>query len=135
MTIKYRFVTGEEVYVEVYGRLEKMMTKLGHSAETGYGGDGGNECLSLDCLSRGENFEDGDANPEERILKEVDKNILYGAILKLRPDEQDLIHSLYLTDKPMRKKQCADILGVTNDILQSKLLKIKTELRHIISEI
>ena len=31
MTIKYKFVTGEEVYVEVYGRLEKVMTKLAHA--------------------------------------------------------------------------------------------------------
>lgn len=52
MTIKYKFVTGEEVYVEVYGRLEKVMNRLNHEFNTNYNGRTNNEFVSFECLDK-----------------------------------------------------------------------------------
>ena len=62
MTIKYEFVTGEEVYVEVYGRLEKIMSRFDYEFNTKCSRWRKNECVSFECLNKntvnsGENSE------------------------------------------------------------------------------
>lgn len=84
MTIKYKFVTGEEVYVEVYGRIEKIMTKLNRNlynnnhAET-------RRCVSLDVVEQDKMMPGLDL--ENQVLNHVDSEMLYKAISKLQPDE------------------------------------------------
>lgn len=56
MTIKYRFVTGEEVYVEVYGRFEKIMTKLDCASKSRNKNDAMKEFVSLNYLKEYENL-------------------------------------------------------------------------------
>ena len=62
MTIKYKFVTGEEVYVEVYGRLERAMTKLDYESSKRRSGRIKNECVSFESLNK--NLTYNDVNPE-----------------------------------------------------------------------
>ena len=62
MTIKYKFVTGEEVYIEVYGRLEKIMSRLDHEFNIKYDRRTNNKFVSFENLNK--NTIDGGENSE-----------------------------------------------------------------------
>lgn len=134
MTIKYKFVTGEEVYIEVYGRLEKIVTKLDRNLYSN------NQTETKRHISL--NLFDGDDKAfidtapgfEERILSQVDRETLYKAISNLKLDEQELIHNLYLNDKPVTQKQYAKMLNITEKSVQEKFRHICKKLKKFIYE-
>ncbi len=133
MEIKYTFVNGEETSIEIHGDFEEIMIELdrnlynNNQTET-------RRHISLNAFDEDRHkFADSDMDLEKQILNRLDRDALYKAISKLKPDEQELIHKLYLNDKPMTQKQCAEILGVTENAVQLRLAKIKKKLKHIVS--
>ena len=127
MTIKYVFSNGEEVYIEVYGRFEKIMTKLNASCDLKYGLH-----LSKECVSLNERMMDNNSNPENQILKKIDKELLYKAISKLKFEEQEMLNSLFLNDQPVTQKEYAEKLGITSFTMRKRLERLKSKLARLI---
>ncbi len=131
MKIEYKFVTGENVSVEVYGEFEEIMLELDKSLKN----NGRKETRrheNLDLLDKDERTTDITTDVFEDVLKNLDKDKLYDAIAELKPQEQELIHKLYLDSNLMTQTRYAEILGITENAVQLRLAKIKKKLKLMI---
>ena len=132
MEIKYKFVNGEETSISVYGEFEKIILELDRDLKN----NNRKETRRHESLSLLDSYKQSIATNTDvysQTLKNLDKDKLYAAIAKLKPQEQELLLNLYLNDKPMTQKQYACVLGITENAIQLRLAKIKKKLKRIIS--
>lgn len=102
MKIEYKFVTGENISIEVYGEFEEIMLELDKNLKNNDRKETRrHESLSL--FDKDENNTDANVDVYEDVIKNLDRDRLYYAIQKLKPHEQDLIHKLYLDKRNMQK--------------------------------
>lgn len=132
MKIEYKFVNGEKSSVEVNSDLAKIILELdrdlynNNQIET-------SQHISLNSFGQDKkDFTDNYIRLENQMLKRIDRNALYKAILSLEPYEQQLIHKLYLSDTPITQKQYASILGVTENAVRKRFAKLKTKLKKLV---
>jgi len=128
MEIKYKFVNGEGTSIEVYGDFEEIILKLDRDLKNNNRKETRrHESLSL--LDSAKQSIATNTDVYSQILKTLDKDKLYAAIAKLKPQEQELLRNLYLSDRPMTQKRCADILGITENAVRKRLAKIRLKLK------
>ncbi len=106
MKIKYKFVTGEDVSIEVYGKFEEIMIELDKNLKNNDRKETRRH-ESLDLFDKDEKNADITTDVLEDVLKNLDKDKLYDAIAKLKPEEHELIHKLYLDKNAMTQEQYA----------------------------
>ncbi len=132
MDVEYKFLNGESVHIEVYGEIEKIILELDRELKNN----------NRKETRRHKSFSLSDKNIENMsaatdicngVLKNIDKETLFKAISKLKPDEQKLLHNLYLSGRPITQKEYASILGITENAVQLRLAKLKRKLKHILS--
>ena len=117
MEIKYTFVNGEETSIEVYGDFEGIILELDRDLKNNNRKETRrHESLSL--LDSDKQSIAINTDVYSQILKTLDKDKLYAAIAKLKPQEQELLRNLYLSDKPMTQKQYASVLGITENAVK-----------------
>ena len=79
---------------------------------------------------------DYDADVEDIVFsnfeREAVKEIVHKALSKLKPDQQDLINNLYLSDNPMSQKEYAYKLGIEEDSVKKKAYRTRKKLKEII---
>lgn len=68
------------------------------------------------------------------IERKAIKKIIHKALLELKPQQQDLINSLYLSNNPMSQAEYADKLGIAEDSVKKKALRIRKKLKEIIEK-
>lgn len=128
MEIKYTFVNGEETSIEVYGDFEGIILELDRDLKNNNRKETRrHESLSL--LDSGKQSITTNTDVYSQTLKTLDKDKLYAAIAKLKPQEQELLRNLYLSDKPMTQKQYASVLGITENAVRKRLAKIRLKLK------
>lgn len=127
MKIEYKFVTGENVSVEVYGKFEEIMIELDKNLKNNDRKETRRH-KSLDLLKENEQM----ANIFGDICRNFNNSKVYDAIAKLKPQEQELIHKLYLDRNPMTQAQYSEMLGITENAVQLRLAKIKKKLKLMI---
>lgn len=128
MEIKYKFVNGEGTSIEVYGDFEEIILKLDRDLKNNNRKETRrHESLSL--LDSAKQSIATNTDVYSQTLKNLDKDKLYAAIAKLKPQEQELLRNLYLSDRPMTQKRCADILGITENAVRKRLAKIRLKLK------
>ncbi len=127
MKIEYKFVTGENVSVEVYGEFEEIMLKLDKSLKNNDRKETRRH-KSLDLLKENEQM----ANIFGDICRNFNNSKVYDAIAKLKPQEQELIHKLYLDRNPMTQAQYSEMLGITENDVRKRLSKIKIKLQQLL---
>ena len=131
MKIEYKFVTGENVRIDVTGELEAIMIELDNELKNNNRKETRrHESLSL--FDKDEKNIDITVDILEGICKKFDKDKLYDAIAKLKPHEQDLIYRLYLNKNFMTQAKYAKILGITKNAVQKRMAKIKTKLKKLL---
>lgn len=131
MKIKYEFVTGEKVYVDVNEEFEEIMLELDNELKN----NNRKETQKHKSLSLSDrNIELADLNSDvfEEVVKNINKDKLYKAISNLRPYEQRLLHNLYLRKCPLTLSDYAKVLGVTENVIQKQLTNIKNKLRNLL---
>ena len=131
MKIEYKFVTGENVSVEVYGELEEIMLELDKSLKNNDRKETRRH-ENLNLLDKDERTADITTDVFEDVLKNFDKGKLYDAIANLKPQEQELIHKLYLDRNPMTQAKCSEMLGITENAVRKRLSKIKIKLQQLL---
>lgn len=132
MKIKYKFVTGEDISIEVYGEFEEIMLELDKNLKNNNRKESRrHENLSL--FDKDENNTDANVDVYEDVIKSLDRDRLYYAIQKLKPYEQDLIHKLYLDKHPMTQAEYAKILGITENAVKQRVKWLRNKLKKLLS--
>ena len=120
MKIEYRFVTGEKVTAEISDKFKDVVIKLDkeeyncNRKETRR-----HKSLSLSDKS----IENMSLSSDicDDISKNIDKEKQNNAISRLKPNEQELLHNLYLNDKPITQKEYANILHINEKKRSGKI--------------
>lgn len=133
MKIEYKFVTGENVSIEVYGEFEEIMLELNNNLKNNDRKEMRRH-ESLDLLDKDEGTADITTDVFEDVLKNLDKDKLYAAIAKLKSQEQDLIHKLYLDKNPMTQEQYAKYIGTKVKSVQEKSRRIRRKLEVLMNQ-
>lgn len=133
MEIKYKFVNGEETSIEVYGDFEEIILELDRDLKNNNRKETRrHESLSL--LDSAKQSIATNTDVYSQTLKNLDKDKLYDAIAKLKPQEQELLRNLYLSDKPMTQGQYANISNIKEKSVQEKSRRIRKKLKKLIYE-
>ena len=133
MKIEYKFVTGEKVYVDVNEEFKNIIHELDNELKNNNRKETRRH-ESLNSLDKDKKIADMTADVLEDVLKKLDIDKLYDAIAKLKPQEQELIHKLYLVNNPMTQKQYANYLGIKVKSVQEKSRRIRRKLKVLINE-
>ena len=131
MKIEYRFVTGEKVTAEISDEFKDVVIKLDkeeyncNRKETRR-----HKSLSLSdkCI---ENISLSSDICDD-VFKNIDKEKLHNAISRLKPNEQELLHNLYLNDKPITQNEYANILHINEKSVQEKSRRIRKKLKKFL---
>ena len=131
MKIEYKFVTDEDVSIEVHGEFEEIMLELDRNLKNNDRKETRRH-ESLDLFDKDERNSDITVDILGDVCRNFDKDKLYDAIAKLKPQEQELIHKLYLDEYPMTQAKYSEILGITENAVRKRLTKIKIKLKQLI---
>lgn len=133
MEIKYKFVNGEETSIEVYGDFKEIILELDRDLKNNNRKETRrHESLSL--LDSDKQSIATNTDVYSQTLKNLDKDKLYDVIAKLKPQEQELLRNLYLSDKPMTQGQYANISNIKEKSVQEKSRRIRKKLKKLIYE-
>lgn len=133
MEIEYKFVTGEKIHIEVYGKFEEIMLELDKNLKNNDRKETRRH-ESLSEVEKSPNNTDESSDVYEEVLKKLDKDKLYSAIAKLKPSEQDLLQQLYLSNNTITQEQYANRLGTRVKSVQEKSRRIRRKLENLIKE-
>ena len=135
MEIKYKFVNGEETSISVYGEFEKIILELdrnlynNNQTET-------RRHISLSVFGEDKKvFADIETGFEEQISNQVDKEIVYKALSKLKPDDRQLINKIYLSENKISMTEYAISMGIKSAALWKRLERIRKKLKCIFEEL
>lgn len=133
MKIEYKFVTGENVSVEVHGEFEEIMLELNNNLKNNDRKEMRRH-ESLDLLDKDIKSMDATTDILGDVCRNLDKDKLYAAIAKLKPQEQDLIHKLYLDKNAMTQEQYAKYIGTKVKSVQEKSRRIRRKLEVLMNQ-
>ena len=135
MEIEYIFVNGEKATVEVSGDFEKIILELDRNlynnnhAET-------RRHISLSVFNEDKKvFTDIETDFEEQLSNQVDEEILYRALSKLKPDDRQLINKIYLSENKISMTEYAISMGIKSAALWKRLERIRKKLKCIFEEL
>lgn len=133
MKIEYRFVTGEKAAIEINGDFEEIILELDkeeyncNRKETRR-----HKSLSLSdkCI---ENMSLSSDICDD-VFKNFDKEKLHNTISRLKPNEQELLHKVYLDLDKINITKYANSLGVKPTVLWKRLERIRKKLKNILNK-
>ena len=131
MEIEYKFVTGEKIHIEVYGKFEEIMFEFDKNLKNNDRKETRRHA-SLSLFDKDGNNIDANADVYEDVIKSLDRDRLYYAIQKLKPHEQELIHKLYLDENSISQAEYARILGVTENAIKQRAKWLKNKLKKLL---
>ena len=98
MKIEYKFVTGEDVSIEVYGKFEEIMLELDKKLKNNDHKETRRH-ESLDLFDKDERNADITVDILGDVCRNLDKDKLYDAIETLTLQEQNFINKVFLQEK------------------------------------
>lgn len=133
MKIEYRFVTGEKAAIEINGDFEEIILELDkeeyncNRKETRR-----HKSLSLSDKS----IENMSLSSDicDDVFKNFDKEKLHNTISRLKPNEQELLHKVYLDLDKINITKYANSLGVKPTVLWKRLERIRKKLKNILNK-
>lgn len=131
MKIEYKFVNGETVRIEVSGNFEEIMLEMDRELKN----NNRKETRRHDKLylfDKDTTSTDLSVDLDGNLFKKFDKDKLYVAVAKLKPNEQELLYILYLNENPISQVELAKNENVSLGSIKMKLLRIKTKLRKLL---
>ena len=131
MKIEYKFVTGEDVSIEVYGEFEEIMLELDRNLKNNDRKETRRH-ESLDLFDKDERNSDITVDILGDVCRSFDKDKLYDAIAKLKPQEKELIHKLYLDKNPMTQAEYARNINISDAAMWKKIQRIRDKIKRLI---
>ena len=89
---------------------------------------------SLDLFDKDERNSDITVDILGDVCRSFDKDKLYDAIAKLKPQEKELIHKLYLDKNPMTQAEYAKELNISYIVLRKRLERIRRKLSNFLKQ-
>jgi DNA-directed RNA polymerase specialized sigma subunit, sigma24 homolog len=132
MKIEYKFVTGENVSVEVHGEFEEIMLELNNNLKNNDRKEMRRH-ESLDLLDKDTKSMDVTADILEDVCRNLDKDKLFDAIKTLTLQEQDFINKVFLQENPLTYSEYAKQFGLKESSLYQKLWRIKEKLKKVLN--
>lgn len=132
MLIKYEFVTGEEVEIEVSNDFGITMLQIETKNKNSNRRESRRHQSLTEIQDNSEVLVDDSVNIEDDFLKTVDLDNLRQAISQLKPQEQVLIHRLYLDKHPMTQAEYARRKNISESVIWKKVQRIRNKLKKLI---
>ena len=133
MKIEYKFVDGEKATIEVYGEFEEIMLELKNESKNLERRETRRH-ESLNAFDKDIKNTDLSTDINGTVLKNLDKDKLYGAIATLNPSEQKIISAVFLQKHPITYSEYAKQLGIKESNLYQKLWRIKCKLKSLLNK-
>ena len=132
MVIKYKFLTGEKIEIEVSNRFGETMLQIDNEIKNSNRRETRrhqslNELNDKADLITGESIDIG-----KDILQKFEIDKLYNARSKLKPSEQELIHKLYLDKQPMMQAEYAKINKTSVGSIKMQVQRVKAKLKKLL---
>lgn len=133
MKIRYQFIN-ESIEIEVSDDWGNILIDLDRQ-EYNVNQKETRRHVSLNGMDyEGDIFAD-EINFEELILKEEMSEVLRAAIRKLKPQQQELIYALYLSERPMSQAEYGKQIGIAETSVQQNARRAKARLKEIINNL
>ena len=132
MVIKYKFLTGEKIEIEVSNRFGETMLQIDNEIKNSNRRETRrhqslNELNDKADLITGESIDIG-----KDILQKFEIDKLYNAMSKLKPSEQELIHKLYLDKQPMMQAEYAKINKTSVGSIKMQVQRVNAKLKKLL---
>lgn len=131
MKIEYRFVTGEKVTAEISDEFKDVVIEL-DKEEYNWNRKETRRHKSLSLSDKSIENMSLSSDICDDVFKNIDKEKLHNAISRLKPNEQELLHNLYLNDKPITQNEYANILHINEKSVQEKSRRIRKKLKKFL---
>lgn len=132
MLIKYEFVTGEKVEIEVSNDFGTTMLQIETKIKNSNRRESRRHQSLTEIQDSSEVLVDDSVNVEDDFLKTVDFDKLRQAISQLKPQEQELIHRLYLDKHPMTQAEYAKSHNISYTTLRKRTERLRQKLKSTI---
>lgn len=135
MIVRYEFITGEKVELEVLNDLGNTIVQIDSEIRNSDRRESRRHQSLSEVQDKADMLIDKNVNIEENFLKKVEIDKLYEAISKLKPSEQELIHKLYLDKHPMTQAEYAKYLNIKETSVCQKVWRAKQRLKNLLNSL
>ena len=125
MIIKYEFLDGKKIEIEVSTELGQVILQIDKKAKNSDRRETRRHQSLSELSDKADLIADESIDIEKDTLQKFDMDKLYDAISKLKPSEQELIHKLYLDKHPMTQVEYARRKNVSEVAIWKKVQRIK----------
>jgi RNA polymerase sigma factor (sigma-70 family) len=129
--IKYKSVDGTIVSIETDENFGTVILEFEHEEELNNRAETRRH-ESLSNFDKDSKNADLSINVCEEVFKTFEKDRLYEAISKLKPDEQIFIYELYLRNNPISQVEMAKNKGISVGSIKMKLHRVKEKLKKLL---
>ncbi|SPF31809.1 RNA polymerase sigma factor, sigma-70 family [Candidatus Desulfosporosinus infrequens] len=127
MNIKYEFVTGEIVEIEVPDEIGEVSIELDRAIYNSDQRETRRHKSYSDANDKLEVLEDLSEDIEEKVFSSLEHEVLNKAIAMLLPQQQALVHKVFFEGNPI--VSVAKELGITKQACNNRLNKIYVQLK------
>ncbi len=131
--MEYEFVTGEKICFDVDEKFEKILRELDNELKNNNRKETERH-ESLNLFYSNTEIVDMTSYVLDKVLENFYKENIYQVISQLNPDEQELIHKLYLNTQPMTPEQYANCVDLKIEELEERLSLIRKKLKILMEE-
>ncbi len=131
MIIKYEFIDGKKIEIEVSTELGQIILQIDKEAKNNDRRETRRHQSLSELSDKADLIADESIDIEKDILQKFDMDRLYDAISKLKPSEQELIHKLYLDKQVMAQAEYARRKNVSEVAIWKKVQRIKDKLKKL----
>lgn len=131
MIIKYEFIDGKKIEIEVSTELGQIILQIDKEAKNNDRRETRRHQSLSELSDKADLIADESIDIKKDILQKFDMDRLYDAISKLKPSEQELIHKLYLDKQVMAQAEYARRKNVSEVAIWKKVQRIKDKLKKL----
>ena len=131
--MEYEFVTGEKTCFDVDEKFENILRELDNELKNNNRKETERH-ESLNLFYRNTEIVDMTSDVLDKVLENFYKENIYQVISQLNPDEQELIHKLYLNTQPMTPEQYANCVDLKIEEVEERLSLIRKKLKILMEE-
>lgn len=132
MIIKYEFLDGKKIEIEVSTELGQVILQIDKKAKNSDRRETRRHQSLSELSDKADLIADESIDIEKDTLQKFDMDKLYDAISKLKPSEQELIHKLYLDKHPMTQVEYSRSQKISVGSVKMQLQRIKAKLKKLL---
>jgi DNA-directed RNA polymerase specialized sigma24 family protein len=133
--IMYRFADGHVEELEVEPEVAETLKELDRQEYNNTQKESRRHVLFSGMEYEGENLIDPRLNTELTAISRIDTRRLRVALQQLKPQQQALIYTLYLSSNPLSQAEYAAVLGVREESVKQNAWRARLALKKILEKL